>query len=146
MGKDSIMHNGLFQLSNVGSTVQMSPATSQTASVASVTKSYYDSMWNPNKFGFKPGHAIPPSNPPPCFAFGLEEIPSMTAANDHMQYQEGQGFWRLDVELHGYSKWHTSVNYEPRKMYTENIYSYDDAAMLIPEDHGQGTIYGRYWS
>jgi hypothetical protein len=96
--------------------------------------------------GFKPGQVKNPNMPPPCFAFGLEEIPAMTAANDKMQYQEGQGFWRLDVELHGFSKWHTSVNYESRKLYTENIFSYDNEAMLLPEDHGQGTIYGRYWS
>lgn len=143
--KDSYMHNGLIQVGNTGLTAQISPSTPQTATRVNPNKDYFGSMWNPNKFGLKPGHVTNSALPPPCIAFGLEEIPAMTASNDKMTYQEGQGFWRLDVELHGYSKWEVCRSHEVSKPYTHTLYAYDPAPMLVPEDHGQGKIFGRYW-
>jgi hypothetical protein len=92
-------------------------------SLVSGDKNYYASMWRPNRFSLAPGHVNRDYKAPRNFAFGVEEVIAMTAANDNMQFQEAQGLWSLSCKLFGYSRWKTITTEIPTKSFLLQSYS-----------------------
>lgn len=104
---------------------------------------WLESMYRPERHHLYPGKSGNTNKPPKAIAFGLEEIPAMTAANDKFEYQEGQIFWKLECELDLMVKREYMSMYSDRKQYVDGIYTYGQGPVLLPEDEGQGFLYGR---
>jgi hypothetical protein len=81
-------------------------------------------MWHPSRQKFHAGHDQQKVHPPRRMYFGLQDVISVTAAYDNIEYQEGQMFFELDIELQLSSAYSAFCHGAFRKIYTNNVYEY----------------------
>jgi hypothetical protein len=144
MNRGEILMNSTHTQATPGINTQSLQAFVNTAPVG-----WTESMWRPERHHLFPGKSNNYNSPPRAMGFGLEEIVAMSASNDLFQYQEGQILWKLSCTLNLKCKReYTNLYSGPTsvigyKDYTDGIYAYNTQTLLLPEDEGQGFMWGR---